>query len=81
MPQEEEQEKAQDLVELRAVVAPPDATLRVDENLLAQFRQDLLQLTEGFVVEELELLSADLAAVVNSKRGEWDRSAMIEVRL
>lgn len=63
-----------------ALVAAPDAQLLVDADQLEYLRQAVVDRTEGFTIEELELLSADMCAIVNARRLDWDRRAMIDVR-
>ncbi|KAI9002558.1 hypothetical protein DFJ74DRAFT_446097 [Hyaloraphidium curvatum] len=61
-----------------ATTSAPTSTLIVDLVLLERFRADLLDRTEGFAVDELEVLSAEMSAAINARRIEWDRTRMIE---
>ena len=62
-----------------ALVAPADAEFIVDAALFEAIKTGVLVGTDRFSVDELELLSADMCAIVNARRLDWDRTAMLDV--
>merc|ERR1719499_233237 len=60
-----------------ADLAPSVPTgVRVDSSRVAQWHNDLVRTTEGFVVEKLERIHTAMAKVIRQYRFESDRTAL-----